>query len=88
MKLGKVIGVVWASKKVKEIEGCRMYIIQPVSTTDENNGNPLVVADPQNIASGGDRVVYVTSTDAVQAFDSGFAPVNASIVALVDEISI
>lgn len=86
MKLGKVIGVVWASKKVKEIESCRMYIIQPVSTKGENTGNPIVAADPQNIASGEDSVVYVTSTDAVQAFDSGFAPVNASIVALVDEV--
>ncbi len=87
MKLGKVIGVVWASKKVKEIEGCRMYILQPVSTNGTNTGNSLVAADPQNIASGGDSVIFVTSTDAVQAFDSGFAPVNASIVALVDEIS-
>jgi microcompartment protein CcmK/EutM len=87
MKLGKVIGVVWASKKVKEIVGCRMYILQPVSTKGKNNGNMLVAADPQNIASSGDSVVYVTSTDAVQAFDSGFAPVNASIVALVDEIA-
>jgi ethanolamine utilization protein EutN len=86
MKLGKVIGVVWASKKVKEIEGCRFYILQPVSTEGKNNGNPLVAADPQNIASSGDSVVYVTSTDAVQAFESGFAPVNASIVALVDVI--
>ncbi len=86
MKLGKVIGVVWSSKKVKEIECCRMYILQPVSTEGNKTGNPLVAADPQNIASGGDSVVYVTSTDAAQAFDSGFAPVNASIVALVDEI--
>ncbi len=87
MKLGKVIGVVWSSKKVNEIYGCRMFILQPVSTKGKNIGYPLVVADPQDIASGGDNVVYVTGTDAVQAFDSGFAPINASIVALVDEIS-
>ena len=87
MKLGKVIGVVWSSKKVKEIDGCRMYILQPITSNGKNSGNQLVAADPQNIASSGDSVVYVTSTDAVQAFDSGFAPVNASIVALVDEIS-
>ena len=87
MKLGKVIGVVWASKKVKEIDGCRMYVLQPVSSNGKISGSPLVAADPQNIASNNDTVVYVTSTDAAQAFDSGFAPVNASIVSLVDEIS-
>ena len=87
MKLGKVIGVVWASKKVKEIDGCRMFILQPVSSEGKIYGNPLVAADPQNIASSNDTVVYVTSTDAAQAFDSGFAPVNASIVELVEKIA-
>ena len=87
MKLGVVIGVVWATKKVKEINGCRMYIVQPISTEGKITESPLVVADPQNIAATGDRVIYVTSTDAAEAFDSGFAPVNASIVELVDEIA-
>jgi hypothetical protein len=50
------------------------------------NDPPLVVADPLNLATGGDTVVYVTSTDATQAFDNGFAPVNASIVELVERM--
>ena len=41
MKLGKVIGVVWASRKVKELNGCRLSVVQPVSTKGENIGNPL-----------------------------------------------
>jgi len=87
MKLGIVTGVVWASRKVKEIDGCRMYIVQPVSSENEITESPLVVADPQRLAAPGDKVVYVTSTDATQAFDNGFAPVNASIVELVDGIA-
>ena len=61
--------------------------MQPISNNGNNDGNPLVVADPQSIGSVGDKIVYVTSTDAAQAFNSGFAPVNASVVQLVDEIS-
>ena len=72
---------------MKELDGCRMFILQPVAVNGKKTDSPLVAADPKNIASAGDRVVYVTSTDAAQAFDSGFAPVNASIVALVDEIA-
>jgi ethanolamine utilization protein EutN len=87
MKLGKVIGVVWASRKAEELTGCKMYIIQTINSKGDKDGHPLVVADPQNIGAVDDIVVYVTSTDATQAFDSGFAPVNASIVKLVDEIS-
>jgi ethanolamine utilization protein EutN len=87
MKLGRVVGVVWASRKTKEMDGCRMYILQPVSSEGVDTEIPLVVADPKGLAGPGDTVVYVTSTDATQAFDSGYAPVNASIVELVDEIS-
>lgn len=87
MKLGIVIGVVWASKKVEELNGCRLSVVQPISTNGKNDGNPLVVADPQNIGAVGNRIIYVTSTDAAQAFDSGYAPVNASVVQFVDEIA-
>lgn len=87
MKLGIVIGVVWASKKTAELTGCRLSIVQPVSSDLKPTDLPLVVADPLNLATGGDTVVYVTSTDATQAFENGFAPVNASIVELVEEIA-
>jgi len=87
MKLGVVIGVVWASRKVPELEGCRLYVVQPVSSDGTAADTPLVAADPQRLAASGDRVVYVTSTDATQAFPGGYAPVNTSIVELVEEVS-
>jgi microcompartment protein CcmK/EutM len=86
MKLGIVIGAVWASKKAPELKGCRLSIVQPVSSDLKPNDNPVVAADPMNLAAAGDTVVYVTSTDATQAFPRGFAPVNASIVELVERI--
>ena len=87
MKLGKVIGHVWADRKVKQLRACRLHIIQPVTSRLKKKGQPLVVADPKHIAGSGDIVVYVTSTDATQAFPSGFAPVNASVVELVDSVN-
>ena len=87
MKLGIVIGVVWASKKTPELKGIRLSIVQPVSSDMKETDSPLVAADPMNLATAGDTVVYVTSTDASQAFESGFAPVNASIVELVETIA-
>ena len=86
MKLGKVIGQVWAERKVKQLHSCPFHIIQPVTSRLKKKGQPLVVADPKHIAGPDDIVVYVTSTDATQAFHSGFAPVNASVVELVDSI--
>ncbi|NOZ61732.1 MAG: EutN/CcmL family microcompartment protein [Calditrichaeota bacterium] len=86
MKIGKVIGNVWADRKVDSLRGCRLHVIQPMSAEGKEQGKVLVVADPKNLAGVGDVVIYVTSTDATQAFDSGFAPVNASVVELVDAI--
>ncbi len=86
MKLGKVIGNVWAERKVPQLHACRLHVVQPLTSDKGNAGKPLVVADPQHIAGPGDIIVYVTSTDATQAFDSGFAPVNAAVVELVDSI--
>ncbi len=86
MKLGVVTGVVWSSRKVPELEGCRLSIIQPLLSDGTPVGKPVVAADPKGLGASGAMVVYVTSTDATQAFDTGFAPVNASIVELVESV--
>jgi len=86
MKLGIVIGKTWATRKVKELEGCQLFILQPITSNGNIDGTPIVAADPENIAASGDVVVYVTSTDASQAFKSGYAPVNTSIVQRVEII--
>ncbi len=86
MKLGRVIGNVWAERKVDCLRGCRLLIVQPVHHSGKPSGKPLVVADPKQLAGNHDTVVFVTSTDAAQAFDSGIASVNAAIVELVDHI--
>ncbi len=86
MKLGKVIGKVWAENKVPQLKACRLFIIQPISSAGNSVDRPLVAADPKNLAGSGDTVVYVTGTDAVQAFPSNNVPVNASVVELVDSV--
>lgn len=83
MKLGNVVGKVWADRKVPQLAGVRLVVVQPSDSAGNPLGTPIVAADPQNIAGSGDRVVVVTSTDAIEAFDRE-VPVNAAIVELVD----
>ena len=83
MKLGTVIGMVWADRKVQALEGVRLVIVQPESANGTKSGTPIVAADPRNLSGCGDRVVVVTNTDAIEAFDRE-VPVNAAIVELVD----
>ena len=86
MRLGRIIGKVWAERKTESLKGCRLVLVQPSASDGSNQGAPLVPADPRALSGPGDRVVFVTNTDAVQAFDSADPPVNASIVELVDSI--
>ena len=84
--MGKVVGKVWAMQKVAELQNCRFVIVQPMKSDWKEQGDPVICADPKQISGPGDQVVYVTSTDATQAIESGFAPVNACIVELVDSV--
>lgn len=83
MKLGTVIGKVWADQKVPQLVGVRLLIVQPTKSDGQTVGTPIVAADPKNLAGSGDRVLVVTNTDAVEAFDKD-VPVNAAVVELVD----
>jgi microcompartment protein CcmK/EutM len=83
MKLGIVIGKVWADRKVPQLVGMRFLIVQPTDSGGLPVGTPIVAADPKNLAGSGDRVVVVTNTDATEAFDHD-VPVNAAVVELVD----
>jgi ethanolamine utilization protein EutN len=83
MKLGTVIGKVWADRKVPQLAGVRFVIVQPITGDGRRVGTPIVAADPKNLSGSGDRVVVVTNTDATEAFDHE-VPVNAAVVELVD----
>ncbi|MDW7679766.1 MAG: EutN/CcmL family microcompartment protein, partial [bacterium] len=63
-----------------------LLLVQPTNSHLQAVSKIIVAADPKNIAGVGDLIVYVTSTDAIQAFDHDFVPVNASVVQLIDSI--
>ena len=62
MKVGKVIGNIWATRKEDKLAGLKLMIVQPVSlTTGEAYGTPLVASDV--IGAGvGERVLYVNGS--------------------------
>ena len=75
MKIGTVIGSVWATRKA----GCLMGQTFLVVRAGEEE---LVAADPVG-AGRGDRVLLVTGTVASRFCMD--APVDAAVVAIVDE---
>lgn len=75
MKLGKVVGSVWATRKASCLQGQTFLIV-------ESDGQRIVAAD-QVGAGTGDKVLLATGTVASRFCME--APVDAAVVAIVDE---
>ena len=74
MKIGKVVGSVWATRKAQCLQGQTFLVVK-------SEGEEIVAAD-QVGAGPGDRVLLVTGTVASRFCMD--APVDAAVVAIVD----
>jgi len=85
MYLGKVIGTIWATRKYEAVTGYKMQFVQPVNAKLQPAGEPFVALD--TIGAGpGEIIYYATSCEAVIPLDVDMAPVDASIVGIVDSL--
>ena len=87
MYFGKVIGNIWATKKYEALFSLKMMIVQPMSAELENLGEPIIAVDTVG-AGPGEVVIYITASEAVIPLPVDFAPVDASIVGIVDTINL
>ena len=86
MELGRVIGTIWATRKYESINGYKMQFVQPINAELEKLGEPIVALD--TIGAGPGEIVYfITASEAVIPLDVDMAPVDASIVGIVDSIN-
>ena len=88
MRIGKVIGNIWATRKEEKLSGLKLLIIQPVNiVTKELDGAPLVSADI--IGAGvGETVIFVSGSSARGAVGDVQTPVDATVVGIVDDLEI
>lgn len=87
MFIAKVIGTVWSTIKDKSLQGYKLQIIQPLNAKGEKVGNPIMAVD--TIGAGpGEIVMYITAREAVIPMGVKEAPVDASIVGIVEKIDL
>jgi len=86
MELGKVIGTIWATRKYESVNGYKMQFVQPMNADLKALGEPIIALD--TIGAGpGEIIYYITASEAVIPLDVDMAPVDASIVGIVDSIN-
>ena len=87
MKLGRVVGRVVATRKMAELEGLKLLLVQPIDEKGTDTGAPLVAFDTAR-AGEGDVVMYESGKEAAQANPNGwFNPADAAILGVVDAVS-
>ena len=85
MFLGKVIGNVWSTKKYPSLKSMKLMFVQPINSNYKETDEPIVAVDTVG-AGPGEIVYYITASEAVLPLPVNFAPVDASIVGIVDSI--
>ncbi len=91
MFLGRVIGEVWATRKMADLDGKRLLVVEPLDTRRDPASpktSPVVAADP--IGADFDERVIVAFGKAARVAcggDGDFA-FEAAIVGIVDDFNV
>lgn len=87
MKLGRIVGTVVASRKDEKLEGLRLYMVQDLSLSLEGRDAFVVAAD--SVGAGVHEVVlYASGSSARQTHATDGRPVDAVIMAIVDQVEV
>ena len=87
MRLAKVIGTVVATRKVDSIKNLKILMIQPVNEKLQNSGEAVAAIDTVQ-AGYGDLVYYTLARESTLALPEPFAPVDAAITGIVDQVNV
>lgn len=87
MKLGRVIGTVWATRKVDSLIGTKLQIVQDVNL-DYSPKDAFVVAVDGVGAGVSEIVLYASGSSARQTPITSDRPVDAVIMAIVDRLDV
>jgi len=87
MLLGKVVGTVVATRKEPEIEGLRMLMVRGLDLDGKPTATLVVAVDAVG-AGVGEVVLYASGSSARQTKVTKDRPVDATIMAIVDEVEV
>jgi microcompartment protein CcmK/EutM len=87
MLLGKITGTVVATRKDENLIGLRFLLVEELDTSMKSNGRIVVAAD--SVGAGvGEVVLYASGSSARQTVVTKDRPVDATIMAIVDELEV
>lgn len=85
MKIAKVIGTIWATRKEERLNGYKLLIVQPVNILNGALDRAPIVAADMIGAGVGETVIIVGGSSARSAVGDMSVPVDATVVGIVDD---
>ncbi len=87
MQIGKIVGTVVSTRKDERLDGLRFQIVKYVDIEGRPTGNFVIAAD--GVGAGVEEIVLVASgSSARQTPETKDKPLDAIIMAIVDELEI
>ena len=87
MVLGKVIGTLVASRKEPTLDGCKLLLVRACDVDGKETGSTVVAVDAVG-AGIGEVVLYASGSSARQTVVTKDRPVDATIMAIVDAVTV
>jgi microcompartment protein CcmK/EutM len=87
MLLGKVVGTVVSTNKEKELEGLKLLLVRGLDADNRPTGALVVAVDAVG-AGVGEVVLYASGSSARQTAVTKDRPVDATIMAIVDQVEV
>ena len=88
MKIAKVLGNIWATRKEERLAPFKLLILQPINVIDNSLDDAPMVAIDIIGAGVGETVIYVSGSSARSASGNTSNPIDASVVGIVDDFDI
>ena len=85
MILGRVIGTVVSTRKEEELQGLKLLLVKACDADGKATGGIVVAIDAVG-AGVGEVVLYATGSSARQTKVTKDRPVDATVMAIVDEV--
>lgn len=85
MHIARVIGSVVATRKEEELEGLKFLLLEEANPKGEGRDSYVVAIDAVG-AGTGDLVMYASGSSARQTAVTKDRPVDATVMAIVDQI--
>ena len=87
MYLGRVIGTVVSTSKNEQLVGMKLLLVEKLTERLEREGTSEVAVDSVG-AGTGEIVIVCKGSSARYVFGQGSAPVDTSIVGIVDTVEV